>query len=120
VALTDDDRAALAAWLAAGKTERRIAFRAQVILAVAEGLRNAAVAGQLGTRPATVSKWRGRFDTLIIPCTSAARAARSCRPPAYTDPSPRRPAQSLTIAGRETIEKTDQVERFQNINRLCL
>jgi hypothetical protein len=41
VALTDDDRAALAAWLAAGKTERRIAFRAQVILAVAEGLRNA-------------------------------------------------------------------------------
>ena len=61
VTLTDEDRATLAAWLAAGKTERRMAFRAQVILAVAEGLSNAAVAGRLGARPATVSKWRGRF-----------------------------------------------------------
>jgi transposase len=32
-----------------------------VILAIAEGLSNQAVAERLGTRPATVSKWRGRF-----------------------------------------------------------
>jgi transposase len=32
-----------------------------VIVAVAEGLSNEAVAVRLGTRPATVSKWRGRF-----------------------------------------------------------
>src|SRR5215469_14387250 len=61
VVLTDGDRVELQAWLAAGKTERRMVFRAQVILAVTEVLANAAVAQRLGTRPATVSKWRGRF-----------------------------------------------------------
>src|SRR5262249_62268308 len=61
VALTDEQRAILRGWLGAGKTERRIAFRAEVILAIAEGLSNKAAAEQLGTRPATVSKWRGRF-----------------------------------------------------------
>src|SRR3974377_2360500 len=61
VALTSEQRATLRSWLAAGKTERRLAFRAQIILAVAEGLSNKAAAGRLATRPATVSKWRGRF-----------------------------------------------------------
>ena len=61
VALTDEQRATLRCWLAAGKTERRLAFRAQIILALAEGLSNKAAAGRLATRPATVSKWRGRF-----------------------------------------------------------
>jgi transposase len=61
VSLTDEDRATLRSWLAAGKTERRMTFRAEVVLALAEGLSNAAVAKRLGTRAATVSKWRGRF-----------------------------------------------------------
>jgi transposase len=61
LALTDADRATLRSWLAAGKTERRLAFRAGVVLAVAEGLSNEAIAVRLGTRAATVSKWRGRF-----------------------------------------------------------
>ena len=61
VALTDEERATLRSWLAAGKTERRLALRAAVILGVAEGLSNQAVAARLGARPATVSKWRGRF-----------------------------------------------------------
>src|SRR2546428_12523176 len=61
VALTSEQRATLRSWLAAGKTERRLAFRAQIILAVAEGLSNKAAAGRLATRAATVSKWRGRF-----------------------------------------------------------
>jgi len=38
-----------------------MAFRAEVILAIAEGLSNKAVAERLDTRPATVIKWRGRF-----------------------------------------------------------
>src|SRR5438045_8870366 len=38
-----------------------MAFRVEVILAIAEGLSNQAVAERVGTRPATVSKWRGRF-----------------------------------------------------------
>src|ERR1700745_4025217 len=61
VALTDEQRATLRGWLGAGKTERRMAFRAEVILAIAEGLSNKAVAERVGTRPATVSKWRGRL-----------------------------------------------------------
>ena len=61
VALTSEERATLRSWLAAGKTERRMALRAAMILAVAEGLSNEAVAARLGARPATVSKWRGRF-----------------------------------------------------------
>ncbi len=59
--MTDPDRATLQSWLAAGKTERRMVFRAEVVLALAEGLSNQAVAGRLGTRAATISKWRGRF-----------------------------------------------------------
>jgi transposase len=61
IELSEQERATLRSWLAAGKTERRMVFRAEVILAVAEGLGNEAVAERLGTRPATVSKWRGRF-----------------------------------------------------------
>ena len=61
VVLTDEQQATLSGWLSAGKTERRMVFRAEVILAIAEGLSNEAVAERLGTRPATVSKWRGRF-----------------------------------------------------------
>jgi transposase len=61
VVLTDEQRATLRGWLSAGKTEQRMAFRAELILAIAEGLSNQAVAERLDTRPATASKWRGRF-----------------------------------------------------------
>jgi hypothetical protein len=61
VALTSAQRAALRSWLAAGTTEQRLAFRAQIILALAEGQSNAAVADRLATNPATVSEWRGCF-----------------------------------------------------------
>jgi crotonobetainyl-CoA:carnitine CoA-transferase CaiB-like acyl-CoA transferase len=54
VVLTDEQRATLRGWLGAGKTERRTAFRAEVILAIAEGLSNKVVAERLGTRLATV------------------------------------------------------------------
>jgi hypothetical protein len=56
VTLTSEQRATLHSWLTAGKTEQRLAFRAQIILAVDEGLSNQAVAERLGTRPATVSQ----------------------------------------------------------------
>jgi transposase len=61
MALTSEQRATLRSWLAAGTTEQRLAFRAQLILALAKGQSNAAVAHRLATRPATVSKWRGCF-----------------------------------------------------------
>jgi transposase len=61
VVLTSPHQARLRWWLAAGTTEQRLALRAAVILGVAEGLGNAAVAVRVGVRLATVSKWRGRF-----------------------------------------------------------
>jgi transposase len=81
VLLTSEERATLRSWLAAGKTERRMAFRGEVILAVAEGLSNAAVAARLGTRPATISKWRGRFARDRL--RGLADAPRSGKPSHY-------------------------------------
>src|SRR5437867_3208816 len=78
----------LSARLAAGKTEWRLAFRAQIILALADGLTNKAAAGRLATRPATVSKWRGRFarDGLA----GVADAPRSGKPRHYDAEDERR------------------------------
>ncbi len=81
VSLTSEDRAVLRTWLAAGKTERRLALRAAVILGVAEGLGNAAVAAQVGVRPATVSKWRGRVARAGL--AGLADAPRSGKPAHY-------------------------------------
>ncbi len=39
----------------------RDVFRARIILRLADGLTDAQAATKLGTREATVSKWRGRF-----------------------------------------------------------
>jgi len=81
VVLSSAERAKLRLWLAAGKTERRLAVRAAVILGVAEGLSNAAVAARVGVRPATVSKWRGRFAGAGLP--GLADAPRSGKPAHY-------------------------------------
>jgi transposase len=81
LAVTSEQRATLRSWLAAGKTERRLAFRAQIILALADGLSNQAVAGRLATRPATVSKWRGRFARHGL--AGMADAPRSGKPRHY-------------------------------------
>ena len=88
VALTAEQRATLRGWLGAGKTERRMAFRAEVILAIAEGLSNKAVAERVGTRPATVSKWRGRFAQEGI--SGLRDASRSGKPRQYQGEHERR------------------------------
>ena len=79
--LTSEQRATLQSWLTAGKTEQRLAFRAQIILALDEGLSNQAVAERLATRPATVSKWRGRFAQHGL--AGVADAPRSGKPQHY-------------------------------------
>ena len=81
LALTNEQRSTLRSWLAAGKTEQRVAFRAQIILAVAEGWSNKAAAARLATRPATVSKWRGRFARYGL--AGVADAPRSGKPRHY-------------------------------------
>src|SRR6266478_708057 len=88
VTLSGDQRATLQSWLAAGQTEQRLAFRTQIILALAEGLSNKATAGRLATRPATVSKWRGRFARQGL--AGVADAPRSGKPRHYQTNDERR------------------------------
>src|SRR5947209_20168889 len=88
VTLTGDQRTTLRSWLAAGKTEWRLAFRAQIILALADGLTNKEAAGRLATRPATVSKWRGRFARHGL--AGVADAPRSGQPRHYDAQDERR------------------------------
>lgn len=63
IELGPDERRTLQAWVRAGKTERRYAERARIVLAAAKGETTQAIAQRLGVRPATVSKWRTRFAT---------------------------------------------------------
>src|SRR5438132_1920475 len=88
VVVASEQRATLQSWLAAGKTEQRLAFRTQIILALAEGLSNKATAGRLATRPATVSKWRGRFARQGL--AGVADAPRSGKPRHYQTNDERR------------------------------
>jgi transposase len=59
--LTDDERQALRNWARRPKTAQRLALRARIVLASAEGSDNGSVAAKLGINRATAGKWRGRF-----------------------------------------------------------
>ena len=59
--LADDERQKLQTWASRPKSTQRLATRAKIVLACAEGLDNKAVAARLGVNAVTVGKWRGRF-----------------------------------------------------------
>src|SRR5439155_14962918 len=59
--LTDDERQKLQTWASRPKSTQRLAIRAKIVLACAEGLDNKAVAARLRVNTVTVGKWRGRF-----------------------------------------------------------
>ena len=59
--LSDDERQKLDTWASRPKSTQRLALRAKIILACAEGLENKAVAARLHVNPVTVGKWRQRF-----------------------------------------------------------
>lgn len=61
--LSDDERQALTRWANRPKSTQRLALRARIVLACAEGLSNTAVAARLGVCGATVGTWRNRFVT---------------------------------------------------------
>jgi len=96
IALTSEQRATLQSWATAGKTEQRLAFRAQIILALGEGLSNKAAAERLATRAATVSKWRGRFVEHGL--AGVADAPRSGKPRHYDTSHERRIIAALDAA----------------------
>jgi transposase len=59
--LSDDERQKLETWAARPKSTQRLALRARIILACAEGRDNTEVAARLRANPVTVGKWRKRF-----------------------------------------------------------
>jgi len=61
VTLTDDERTKLAAWTRRPKTAQRLALRARIVLAAANGHTNTAIATDLRVTLPTVGKWRQRF-----------------------------------------------------------
>lgn len=66
VELNDADRLKLEALLRRGKTERRIATRASIILALADGGTLRGVADTLSVSPSIVTRWKRRFIELGI------------------------------------------------------
>ena len=64
VELTSEDLATLRLWEASGKTEQRLAVRARVVLAAAEGLSLKAIAEKTGLGSNSCLKWRKRFQAL--------------------------------------------------------
>jgi hypothetical protein len=56
-----EQRATLRGWLSAGKTEQRMAFRAEVILAIAEGLSKQGGGGATGHAPGDGQQVAGPF-----------------------------------------------------------
>ena len=61
IELSDEDHETLLGWTRAGKTQQRFVLRARIVLAAAEGRINRDIARDVGTREATVCKWRRRF-----------------------------------------------------------
>jgi transposase len=61
ILLAEQARSVLEKNVRGAKTERRLAFRSRIILLAADGVGTNAIAAQLQTSPATVSKWRVRF-----------------------------------------------------------
>src|ERR687894_1716579 len=59
--LTDDERQKLKTWASRPKSTQRLATRAAIVLACAEGLDNKEVAARLRVHTVTVGKWRRRF-----------------------------------------------------------
>ena len=88
IALTADERVTLTGWTRAGRSPQRQAMRARIILRAADGAGTNAIAAALGTRPATVSKWRARFTQRRLP--GLVDAARPGAPRKYTPETERR------------------------------
>src|SRR6476659_7069345 len=59
--LSDDESQTLKTWAARPKSTQRLATRARIVLACAEGLDNKSVAARLRVCSATVGTWRRRF-----------------------------------------------------------
>ena len=78
--LTPAQRATVEAAIRAGKTEVRIARRAQALLLMADGVSANDTAMLVGVHIRTVFEWRERFRDTEDPASKLADAPRSGRP----------------------------------------
>ena len=77
IELTDEERSLLEATVRSPNSQQRMAFRARVVLAAAEGRSTEQIAVNEQVRTATVSKWRTRFARhRVAGLTDAPRAGR--------------------------------------------
>jgi len=88
ILLSAEESSVLEKNVRAAKTEQRLAFRSRIILLAAEGIGTNAIAAQLQTTPATVSKWRVRFARMGLEGLSD--APRSGAPGRYSEETERR------------------------------
>jgi transposase len=96
IALAPEEADTLTRWARAGRSEHRQAFRARIILRAAAGEGTNAIAASLGTRPATVSKWRTRFAAQRL--AGLTDAQRPGKPRRYTATTERRILAQLDAA----------------------
>lgn len=59
---TEEQKQQLMAWVKAGTTQQRVAFRCRIVLLAIAGTANNAIAKQMGTSRPTVLLWRNRFE----------------------------------------------------------
>lgn len=83
IVLSDEERETLEGWVRSQKTERRMLERARIVLLAAAAERTDAIAVQLRTTPARVSKWRTRFAAERLAALSD--RPRSGAPKQYDD-----------------------------------
>ena len=62
IELSDEERATLRMWASSGTTEQRMATRARVVLAAAEGLPLTEISRRTGLSANNCLKWRKRFS----------------------------------------------------------
>lgn len=86
--LSSEDRATLESWMRSGKTEQRLARRAQIVLMSVDGAAPHEIADRLGVSRPFVSKWRRRFAEGGV--GSLFDGTRRGRPPQYTEQTRKR------------------------------
>ena len=88
ISLSAEERSVLEKNVRAARTEQRLAFRSRIVLLAADGMGTGAIAAQLQTTPATVSKWRVRFARVGL--EGLVDAPRSGAPGRYSEATERR------------------------------
>ena len=88
VILKKEDRRILESWTSKGKTEKRLAERARIILLSAEYKSRSHIASYVGVTPYVVTRWRKRFIELGI--SGLFDKQRSGKPPVYGKETERR------------------------------